>query len=288
VVLAGGPQDAVSALAPGAPNKAFVPIAGMTLVERTLTALRTSDRIGTIVAVAPQTPETILALQRADRVRDDGATMTESLRSGLRDLPPDDLVLVCASDLPILTRDAIDDFIARAESIARGADESADLTYACVERNAHLARYPGVPHTWARLRDGTFCGGGCVAIRPRVLGNLEGLLDRLGRARKNPLRLAAIFGPSVLASYALGRLTIAAAEKRGSELLGASVRAAICPRAAAAPGRATMLRDQSIFRTERMSGKRLRHRIRSGKRDALGLVTIRTLRARGRCTLVPS
>jgi GTP:adenosylcobinamide-phosphate guanylyltransferase len=228
VVLAGGPQDAVSALAPGAPNKAFVPIAGMTLVERTLTALRTSDRIGTIVAVAPQTPETILALQRADRVRDDGATMTESLRSGLRDLPPDDLVLVCAS---------------------------ADLTYACVERNAHLARYPGVPHTWARLRDGTFCGGGCVAIRPRVLGNLEGLLDRLGRARKNPLRLAAIFGPSVLASYALGRLTIAAAEKRGSELLGASVRAAIC-----APELAVNVdRARDVALAERLVRDRPRH-----------------------------
>jgi len=228
VVLAGGPPDAVSALAPGAPNKAFVPIAGVTLLERTIAALRTSDRIGTIVAVAPQTSETVSALQRADRVRDDGATMTESLRSGLRDLPPDDLVLVCASDLPILTREAIDGFIARAESVAPEADESADLTYACVERSAHLASYPDVPHTWARLREGPYCGGGCVAMRPRVLGNLEGLLDRLGRARKNPLRLAAIFGPRVLTSYALGRLTIAAAERRGSELLGAPVRAAIC------------------------------------------------------------
>jgi GTP:adenosylcobinamide-phosphate guanylyltransferase len=228
VVLAGGPQDAVSALAPGAPNKAFVPIAGITLVERTLAALRGSDRVGTIVAVAPRKPETMRALHLADRVHDDGATMTESLRSGLRDLPPGDLVLVCASDLPILTREAIDDFIARAESIAPGAAESADLTYACVERRAHLARYPDVPHTWAHLREGTYCGGGLVAMRPRVLGNLEGLLDRLGRARKNPLRLAAIFGPRVLTSYALGSLTIAAAERRGSHLLGAAVRAAIC------------------------------------------------------------
>ncbi len=255
VVLAGGPHDAVSALAPDAPNKAFVPIAGVTLVERTLAALRTSDRIGTIVAVAPQAPETMQALRSADRVHDDGATMTESLRSGLRDLPPDDLVLVCASDLPILTREAIDDFIARAESIAPGADACADLTYACAERRAHLARYPDVPHTWARLREGTYCGGGCVAMRPRVLGNLEGLLDRLGRARKNPLRLAAIFGPRVLASYALGRLTIAAAEKRGSELLGASVRAAIC-----APELAVNVdRARDVARAERLVRDRPRH-----------------------------
>jgi molybdopterin-guanine dinucleotide biosynthesis protein A len=222
VVLAGGPQDEVSALAPGVPNKAFVPIAGMTLVERTIRALRSSPKIGRIIAVAPRLPLASDALAGADEIRDDGSTMTQSLRSGLAGLPPDVLALVCASDLPVLTRAAIEDFVARAES------NGADLTYACVERAVHLARYPDVPHTWATLRDGTYCGGGCVALRPRVLPRLEGLLGRLGRARKNPLRLAAIFGPAVLARYAFGRLSIADAERRGSELLGAPVRAAVC------------------------------------------------------------
>jgi molybdopterin-guanine dinucleotide biosynthesis protein A len=222
VVLAGGPQDEVSALAPGAPNKAFVPIDGITLVERTIRALRSSPKIGRIIAVAPRVALARDALAGADEIRDDGPTMTQSLQSGLAGLLPDVLTLVCASDLPVLTRAAIEDFVARAES------NGADLTYACVERGVHLARYPGVPHTWAKLRDGTYCGGGCVALRPRVLPGLEGLLGRLGRARKNPLRLAAIFGPAVLARYAFGRLTVADAERRGSELLGAPVRAAVC------------------------------------------------------------
>ncbi len=222
VVLAGGPQDEVSALAPGAPNKAFVRVAGITLVERTIFALRSSPIIGRIIVVAPRVPLALGVLGQADEIRDDGPAMAQSLRSGLAGLPPDELVLVCASDLPVLTRAAIEDFVARAES------NDADLTYACVERDVHLARYPSVPHTWAKLRDGTYCGGGCVALRPRVLPVLEGLLDRLGRARKNPLRLAAIFGPAVLARYAFGRLSIADAERRGSDLLGAPVRAAVC------------------------------------------------------------
>ncbi len=222
IVLAGGPPDEVAALAPGVPNKAFVPIAGVTLVARTIAALRSSERIGRIVAVAPRLPSTIDALTAADEIRDDGPTMAASLRSGLRGFPPDELVLVFASDLPILTRDAIDDFVARAEA------NDADLTYACVDRRVHEARYANVPHTWARLRDGSFCGGGCVALRPRVLPALDGLLGRLGAARKNPLRLAAIFGPGILLRYAAGRLTIERAEKRGGELVGARVRAAIC------------------------------------------------------------
>ncbi len=221
VVLAGGPLDAVAALAPGAPNKAFVPIGGSALVTRTIAALRTTPRIGRIIVVAPDVPFARAALAGADDIRPDGATMTESLRSGLHGLDPDALVLVFASDLPILTRAAIEAFIAAAETNGAG------LTYACVERSAHLACFPDVPHTWAHLADGTYCGGGCVALRPRVLPQLAGLLGRLGRARKNPLQLAAIFGPAVLARYALGRLTIASAEARASALLGAPVRAAV-------------------------------------------------------------
>ncbi|GAC1543150.1 MAG: hypothetical protein NVS3B16_09070 [Vulcanimicrobiaceae bacterium] len=225
VVLAGGPPDEVSALAPGVPNKAFVPIAGRPLVARTLAALRSSPHVGRIVAVAPAGTHAHEALAGADECRVAGDTMGASLRAGLRDVAPDDLVLVVASDLPILTAAAIDEFL----TLARRAD--ADIVYACVERRAHLARFPDVPHTWARLRDGTYCGGGAVAIRPRALARLDVFLDRLGAARKNPLRLAAIFGVPTLARYALGRLAIADAERRGSALIGVSVAAAPCTHA---------------------------------------------------------
>jgi molybdopterin-guanine dinucleotide biosynthesis protein A len=223
VVLAGGPRDAVSDLAPGVPNKAFVPIDGTTLVRRTIDALRAAKSVGRIVVVAPPGPSTAIELADVDDVRDDGATMALSLRSGLAGLDPDALVLVCASDLPLLRGDAVDAFAASAEA------NGADLSYACVEKSVHLARFPNVPHTWARFADGVYCGGGCVALRPRALGRLEGLLGRLGRARKNPLRLAAIFGPNVLVRFALGRLTIAGAEERASVLLGAPVRAIVSP-----------------------------------------------------------
>jgi molybdopterin-guanine dinucleotide biosynthesis protein A len=222
IVLAGGPQDELSATTPGAPNKAFVPIAGTSLVERTLTALRSSWRIKRIIAVVPASERSSPTLLQADETREAGETMTQSLRSGLRDLAPDALVLIAASDLPVLSRDAIDEFL----DLATVSD--ADIVYACVERSVHEARYPNVPHTWATLADGTFCGGGLVALRPRVMPALAELLGRLGSARKNPLALAAIFGPGVLARYALGRLRIAHAERRASELVRARVVAARC------------------------------------------------------------
>jgi molybdopterin-guanine dinucleotide biosynthesis protein A len=222
VVLAGGPRDAVALRDPNAPNKAFISVAGRTLVTRTIDALRSSPRIGRIIIVAPESTHTSPTLANADERRTDGPRITDSLRSGLRDLPPDELIIIAASDLPILTRAAVNEFITQAE------ETGADIIYACVEQGAHLARFPEIPHTWAHVREGVYCGAGLTALRPRVFTSLERFLERLGAARKNPLALASIFGPRILALYALRKLGITEAEARAAYLLGASVRAVVC------------------------------------------------------------
>lgn len=223
VVLAGGPVDAVAAQQPGAPNKAFVEIGGKTLVARVLEPLRASEAIGRIVVVAPREVRGRADLALADELRADGKRITDSLRSGLAGFAPDADVLIVASDLPVLTVAAVDDFSARTAAL------NADVAYGCVERGVHMASFPQVPHTWARMRDGTFCGGGIVAMKPRALPLLERFIERLGAARKHPIRLASLFGWDVLLRFAFRRLTVAQAEARATSLLGAPVRALISP-----------------------------------------------------------
>lgn len=205
----------MSALAPHAWNKAFVPIAGKTLVERTIAGLRSAALVAQITVVAPAEAWGTAALANADHRRLDGERISDSLRSGLADFPPDELVLLAASDLPVLSGAAVDDFVEQ----TRGRDP--DLAYGCVERRDHIAAYPTIAHTWARLRGGTYCGAGLFAIRPRVLSRLLGFMEDLGSARKAPLRLAAILGWRTLASFALGRLSLHAVELRASALLDA-------------------------------------------------------------------
>jgi len=219
VVLAGGPADEVSGLQPDAVNKAFVEVKGKALVARTLEALRASQSIGKLVVVAPAEMHGSEALTLADKLRPAGVHIRESLASGLAGLPPDEPVLISASDLPMLSIACIDEFVAG----ARHCD--ADLAYAILERRLHMARFPDVPHTWAHLRDGSYCGGGFVALKPRIFPSLARFIERLGAARKNPLHLARLFGPPVLVKYALRRLTIADAEARASHILQARVRA---------------------------------------------------------------
>jgi hypothetical protein len=148
--------------------------------------------------------------------------MVESLASGVAGLPLDDDVLIAASDLPVLSAAAIAEFVAA----ARG--RNLDLAYAIVEQRDHRARYPAVPHTWAKLKEGRFCGGGLVTLKPRALPALRAVLDDLGAARKSPLRLAALFGWDILLRFALGSLTITAAEARASAILHAPAGAIRC------------------------------------------------------------
>ena len=221
IVLAGGPLDEVARMQPGAPNKAFVEIEGVTLAGRVLAALRDAAGVGRLIVVAPPAMKEHRDLRFADELRPDGVHISESLRNGLAGLPPDEDVLIAASDLPVLTPVATQDFVRGITSLAT------DLVYGCVEKSVHERSFPEVPHTWARMRDGTFCGGGLVAMKPRVLPLLERFIEQLGAARKHPFRLASFFGWDMLARFALGRLTIAAAERRAARILGAPVRALV-------------------------------------------------------------
>jgi GTP:adenosylcobinamide-phosphate guanylyltransferase len=220
IVLAGGPVDDVARLQ-GTPNKCFVDIGGQPMVTRVLRALRAARSIGRVVVVAPLEMRGQQSIALADELRPAGERIADSLRSGLEGFPKDRDVLIVASDLPVLNGTATEDFI-------RGVRErNADLVYGCVEKRVHLARFPEVRHTWARLRDGTFCGGGIASIKPRAFELLERFLERLAGARKKPLRLASFFGWDVLARFAAGQLSVAQAEARASNILGAPVRALV-------------------------------------------------------------
>lgn len=221
IVLAGGPRDTVAQTNPSAPNKAFIKIGGIELVARTLGALRASRSIDTIIVVAPASAHAHPSLALADHLRPDGKRISDSLASGIRGLDPDAQTLIAPSDLPIISADAINEYVSQATAL------NAEITYGCLERRVHEAAYPQVPHTWARLRDGTFCGCGIITLRPRSYPRLARVIERLGAARKNPFALASLFGWDVLLRFAFRRLSIADAEARASQILGASVKAVV-------------------------------------------------------------
>jgi GTP:adenosylcobinamide-phosphate guanylyltransferase len=207
-------------------NKAYLSVGGVLMLERVLSALRGASSVARIRCVTQ--PDAFDAAFGArgralsDEIVTPGDGLIDSLLAGFAGLPDDRLVLVVATDIPLVRSSDVDAFAARARSAP------CDVAYGFVRREPHEASFPGVRHTWVHLREGTFCGGGISAIRAGAVAGLVNALRRIVAARKSPLRLAAIFSPGLLARYIFGRLSIADAEQLADAIAGCRCRGIAC------------------------------------------------------------
>ena len=207
VLLAGGPVGKLT-LEPGdsATSKGLVKVGGQPLAWRSLQGFRESRLISQTVLVGGDPDwEGVACAVPAQ------ATLMGSFEAGVNACAEShEPVLVCCGDLPFLPGEALDDFIARCR-----LRPEASLWYGYLRQQNSQRKYPRLPHTWARLADGTYCGSGVMMLRPQVMHRMRAAMDRLTHARKNMFKLAGCLGWGNLLNYALGRLTVARAEKAG-------------------------------------------------------------------------
>lgn len=227
VALAGGSLESDFRRAGyDAPNKAYLPIGNELMLVHVLRALRGAHALNEIrlvtqssaIASAPQ----IAGLY--DRHIEPGHDLISSVIAGFAGLAPDDRVLVVATDLPLLTPQAVDRF-------AHAVDDMPplDIGYGFVERGAHDRRFRSVRHTWVRLREGTFCGAGISMIRAGAAGQVEAVLREFVAARKSPAKMAALFSPALALKVLFGRVGVAELERRASDLTSLACRGVISP-----------------------------------------------------------
>lgn len=219
VVLGGGDPGDPFALAHGARVKGLIPVAGQPMALYVLRALRGSGRIGRVAYVGPTTPEMEALIDL--RVTDRGQLLA-NLEAGVQALGDvGSRVLVATADIPML----------RPEELRALLDEAPDaaLVYPVVRREDCEVSYPGVKRTFVRVRDGTFTGGNLFLLDPALIGQFLPRLREVLAARKMPLKLAALIGPSVLLKLITGRLTVQTLEEKVSAILRVPARALITP-----------------------------------------------------------
>lgn len=209
-----------------APNKAYLHVAGEPMLTRVLRALRSARSVGRIRCVTPKAAIATLpdALGLYDEVIEPGKGLIDSLLAGLTALDPGERVLLAATDMPLLTASAIDAFAALASATP------CDIGYGFVERTAHERDYPEVRHTWVRLQQGVFCGGGLSVMRAGAAPQVQDVLRRLIAARKSPLKLAALFSYGLLFKAMMGWLRIEQVERRADQISGLTCRGLLCDR----------------------------------------------------------
>lgn len=215
IVLAGGSQDNLSRHF-GVQNKALVPIHGKPMAYYVLKALKES-RLVNLISYVGEVEDSFASF--ADVVSQSGVGMAESLLAGTQTLQSYDYYLVLSADLPWLSAKAVDEFISQSPQ--------ADLVYTIVAREVLERQFPGQKRTYVKIREGVFSGGNVILLSRAALPALLKLLNQLHQARKNPLKLAQLFGWDMIIKLLLGRLQIPELETRASRILGVQARAFI-------------------------------------------------------------
>ena len=214
VVTAGGRLQPGEAVRFGTDVKALIAIGGTTLLEKIVAALRALPAVQRVCVVGPAAARTTTA---ADVWINEYPSGEENIMAALQ-AGRTEKVIYCTSDLPFVSAGAIADFIARVRGDIDGA-------YPIFTRAEFTRAFPGGRASFVRLADGEWTGGNVMLVDPQKLLADPQLIRRGFRARKNPLALAAIFGPALALKYLAGRARVDDLVVRGGRLIGGKVAA---------------------------------------------------------------
>jgi GTP:adenosylcobinamide-phosphate guanylyltransferase len=235
LVLAGsrGPDDPV-ARAAGVTHKALAPVAGVPMLLRVVRTLRASPSIGGLALCIDQpTLERLMHEAAAAELLADvqlvvpDKTPSASVRRALEQLADALPLLVTTADNALLSPPMVEHFSA-------GAPADADLAVAVASETTIRRAYPDSVRTYYRFGGEGYSGCNLFLARTPEVMKVAAFWSEVERHRKRPWRLVAAIGPLVLLRFLLGTLTLEAAFRRLSTIVGASVRAVEMPFAEAA------------------------------------------------------
>lgn len=221
LILAGGSSKGLER--EGEPAKAFIKINGKSMLEHVAESLKSSKSVRRVAVVGPPAMRDQSEKSGADIFLPTKGSLTENMSLGLAELNSSYPVLIASSDIPLITPEAIDDFVNRCEKI------QADIFYSVVDRERIEKFFPGTKRTYAALREGTFTGGNVGLVNPRVVRENMELIERAFKLRKSPVKLVRILGLRFVLKFIFRRLTLGEVEERVSLLLNSKGRAVVTP-----------------------------------------------------------
>ena len=213
VVLAGGKISDVLGPSVDVAYQAQIPINSQPMVQYVVQALRAVEEIDRIVVVGPQELNQVLSSDRCEVV-ELGETMVENLLRGLDTIQTTNKVLVATGDIPLLTPEAVVDFLAQTRTIEK------DIYYPIVSKEDNEARYPGVRRTYVRLKEGVFTGGNLILVNPQCVYKCQSQIARAVAMRKEPWKLARLLGFPFIFKLLFNQLGLEEIEERVGGILG--------------------------------------------------------------------
>ncbi|MFA7468550.1 MAG: nucleotidyltransferase family protein [Desulfotomaculaceae bacterium] len=222
IILAGSRNDGPLKSCVSTEYEALIPIGGKTMVEHVVGALKQTGRVKRIVIAGP--PQELVRLFGDEgeyiSIVPNGATIDENVSLGLEFLNEKGWVLAVSSDIPLLTPEAVNDFLDR-------CTEDADFYYPVVTKDSVVKTFGEIKRTYIKVCDGTFTGGNIFLFKSEIAKVCLEKGRELISLRKSPFKLARVLGLGFLLKFLTGSLKISDAEKVVSSLLKAEGRAVI-------------------------------------------------------------
>jgi len=205
----------------GIGNKALIKMKGRFMIEYVIDALIGVDEICGIVVVGPGKELSSVVSTKVNAILDCDGTIMQKLARGMDYLGGDRNLLVCASDIPMLTKEAVNDFI------MKSYDTGADFCYPIIEKKTMEEKFPDARKTFVKIREGRFTGGNIFYVNPLIINKTFDIAEKLLDARKNPVKMAGLLGPVFVLGLFTGTLSIKKAEEEFSKITGVRAKAII-------------------------------------------------------------
>jgi len=194
-------------------DKATLTIGEETLLQRVIKTLREVTEGGQIMAVVPGELVGTEAVAGLDAVLERGPDIHANLRLMGDWLEGRDRALIVGVDLPLLTAEALRDFLA-------AIPDDTDLAYPIARREDVERAFPEATWTYVKTGGGELTGGTIGFVRPAVLPRAMPLVDKAFDVRKNMAGLAAMLGFRFVLKLLRGTAQIEELEQRASALIG--------------------------------------------------------------------
>ncbi len=214
LILAGTKERGSLEITENVNNKALIMLNGKPMIEYIVDVLNNSENIDQIIVVGPKKELYPYIGQKVKEIIDPGNSILENMERGLEFFNSDDNLLILTSDIPLVTPEAIDEFLKIC------IKRKAYIGYPIITKEIIIKKYPETKRTYVKMKEGIFCGGNIVFFKPEVFFQQKKLIQELFENRKATWKYVKILGFKFIFKFIFKTLTMEEVEKRVTDILG--------------------------------------------------------------------
>jgi len=214
LILAGTKEKGPLEIAEKVDNKALIMLDGKPMIDYIVDALNNSENIDKILVVGPKNELHPYIGKKVKEILNPDNSILENMEIGLNYFNSTDNLLLLTSDIPLITPDAIDEFLRIC------AKRKACIGYPIITKENIIKKYPETERTYVKMKEGVFCGGNIIFFTPDVFFQNKKLIKELFDNRKATWKYVKILGLKFIFKFIFKTLTLEEVEKRVTDILG--------------------------------------------------------------------